>query len=215
MTTESSKENSSNSAVVSRSLIKKSGIKVKKESNGRFKFDIPEKVQDDIKRHYNFNVDMLSVGGELSSADLAVHLDEQATIECHVSTLAEYSRYELKEAQDEYEVWYERMFYKVKQNLIKREVKNLTDKTVVSRLSARYGDEMLKRKRNINELEFKHRLLANVIRSSVVTKGMMLPSLKNIIHGSHGDGIGPVVKSEKLRMSLDVSNMKRKKTIIK
>jgi len=81
--------------------------------------------------------------------------------------------------------------------------KSVTDKGVACRIAFKHGKEMSKKKKEINELEFQYRMANNVIRSSLITKGTLLPTLRNIIQGKAPDGIGEVESSEKIRFKLN------------
>lgn len=193
------------SKMVARENIKRHGIKFEMGNIGNLTFVIPAWLENKLRKEYNFSVEMLNVGGNIALADLAVHVDEQPSLEAHAGMIAEWIRYKLKQGQDEYELWYEKIFYRVKTHMVQSGEKNVTDKGVGCRIAAKHGKEMAKRKEEINKLEFQYRMANNVIRSSLITKGTLLPTLRNIIQGKAPDGIGEVESSEKLRFKLKPS----------
>ena len=191
--------------VKSRSLLKSQGIKVDGRSGIHFK--IPENIAKMIKDTFNFSVEQLSVGGNITLPDLAVHLDEQPSIEFHISGLCEYCRHMLRTAEDEHEIWYNKTYYKCRKYLQEQGEKAPSEKVVVGRLTFKYGKEYSKRKAELRHVEFEYRMLNHVIRSSVITKGMMLPTLWNIIQGKQGDGISETFDgNNKVREKLKVNN---------
>lgn len=191
-----------NRNMVARENIKKHGIKAEIGGKTGITFVIPAWLEDKLRKEYNFSSEMLNVGGNIALADLAVHLDEQPSLEAHAGMIAEWIRYQLQDRQDEYDLWYEKIFFKVKTHMVSSGEKNVTDKGVVSRISAKYGKEMIKRKKEINGLEYQYRMANNVIRSSLVTKGTLLPTLRNIIQGKSQDGIGEIESADKIRFKL-------------
>ena len=173
---------------------------------GSLTFVVPKTLEEKLKKEYNFSIDMLSVGGDIGLPELAIHCDEQAAKEAEIGMLAEFVRYQHKQAEEEYDAWYWSTFNKVKTFLIEKGEKNLTDKSVEARLKAKYGKSLIRRKNNINLLEMQFRLLNNVIKASLVTKGMLLGSIRNIIQGKDGQGIGniPLGIAKKTRKKLKI-----------
>jgi hypothetical protein len=53
---------------------------------------------------------------------------------------------------------------------------------------------LAERKKRLADLEFQYRLLNNVFRSATLTKGQLLPTLRNILQGSNAAGISFTVK---------------------
>jgi len=172
-------------------LLKASGIKV--DSSTGVKFIIPPNLENMIEKVFGFSAKHLSVGGNLSLPDLAIHCDEQAGVEFHVSGLAEYYRLLLKQEEDSFDIWYTQTFYKCRTYLVNKGDKGVTEKSITGRLMIKYGKEYRERRDRLNTMEFEYRLLNNVVRSSVITKGTMLPTLRNIIQG-RGDGIDTMFK---------------------
>jgi hypothetical protein len=174
---------------------------------GNLVFVIPKELEQKLQKEYNFSVDALSVGGDIPLPELAIHCDEQASMECHIGMLAEFTRMCLKNAQDEFEAWYWSEFNAVKSAILESQ-KTVTDKTVESciKKTKRY----LKKKMAINEIEMRYRLLNNVIRSAIITKGSLLGTLRSIIQGSGNVGIG----SEKLNKKL-VKEVRKKVNLTK
>lgn len=178
--------------------------------NGSLVFVVPKSLEERLKKEYNFSVEMLSVGGDIPLADLAVHLDEQSSMEAHAGMIAEFLRYQLKQKQDEYELWYEKVFYKTKKLMQSAGDKNITDKGVSSKISALHGKEIARYRKKINGLELQYRLANNVIRASLITKGTLLPTLRNIVQGKEGQGLGRIDKSERVRNRLKFKKENRK-----
>ena len=188
--------------MVARQNIKRSNIKFEISKSGNLTFVIPKWLESKLQKEYNFLIGMLNVGGNIALADLAVHVDEQASLEAHASMISEWIRYQLKQKQDEYDLWYEKIFYKVKTHMVSMGEKSITDKGVVSRITSKYIKKMTKFKKELSELEFQYRMANNVIRSALITKGTLLPTLRNIIQGKSPDGIGEVEDSDDIRFKL-------------
>lgn len=182
--------------------LKSQNIKAKLDDTGNLTFIIPKTLEEKLKREYDFSVDMLNVGGDIPLADLAIHMDEQPALEYRIGLLAEFSRYKLNQKEDEFKVWYDNKFHKIKNFLIENQQKNLTDKTVESRIIVKYGKTYSKFKSEIRELEMQYRILHFVIRACLEKKGMMLPSIRNIIQGSKGPGIESIASGKKTRKTL-------------
>lgn len=177
-------------------------------STGQLVFVVPKDLEERLRKQYNFSADMLKIGGDLPLTDLAVHIDEQSGMEYHSGMVAELVRYQFTRKKTEYEAWYQRIFFKVKQHLIQKGEKNLTDKTVESRIYARYGKKMFKYRQEIDLLEMQHRILDRVVHAAIVTKGVLLPTLRNILQGRNDTGIGSlknVDKNIRLRERLTIN----------
>jgi len=173
--------------------LKNSNIQTKLDGDtGSLIFVVPKTLEQKLKKEYNFSMDMLSVGGDIPLPELAIHCDEQASTEARMAFLAEFVRYQFKQAEEQFDVWYWSTFNKVKEHLKAKEEKNLTDKTVEGRIKTKYGKKYLKMRTNVNTLEMQFRILNNVIRASLITKGTMLPSIRLIIQGKDGQGIGTI-----------------------
>jgi hypothetical protein len=187
--------------VKSANLLKSNGVKV--DSEGGVKFIIPPNIEQMIQKTFGFSATQLSVGGSIALADLAIHCDEQASTEFHISGLCEYYRYLLKVEEDKFEIWYNQTLYKCRKYLMTVVgEKAPTEKTIVGRVMVKYGKEYVSKREVLNKMEFEYRLLNNVIRSSVITKGTMLPTLRNIVQGKN-DGIELGFKgNEKLRNAI-------------
>ena len=201
-------------SINSRKNLKTNGVKVKRDNAG-LTFIIPKHVEENIRKHYNFNADMLNVGGDISLADLAIHMDEQASVEFHVNMMAEYVLYEYNLKQDEYEAWYNKLYYKTKE-FLQKDNKTVTEKMVAARIQVKHSDEIRDKKKELRDLEFKYRILSKVISSALTTKGIMLPSLRNIIQGNNSDGIAVMPKKGKvLRSKLRMAVSKQRNIKVK
>ena len=195
--------------VKSKTSLRSQGIKI--DNREGIKFKIPENIAKMIEKTFSFSVEQLSVGGNISLPDLAVHLDEQSSLEFHVSGLSEYCRHALRNAEDEYEIWYNKTYFKCREYLKNKGEKAPSEKVVVCRLISKYSKNYRKRKQELNRAELEYRLLNHVIRASVVTKGVMLPTLRNIIQGKQGDGISESFDgNKKVRKKLKVNDNGKK-----
>jgi len=188
----------------SRSLLKHSGVKVKRERDS-LTFIIPADKAEKIIKECNFSWEQLKVGGDIPLSELAVHLDEQASLEARVGYIAEVARYALENAKTEFEAWQEQTYYKVRSHLEDTGHKSgLTENYIRGYMRTKYPKEMRKKESEISTLEFQYRLLNNVIRSAVITKGTLLPSLRNIIQGSNSNAEG--IKSIEVRVENKIRN---------
>ena len=186
--------NDGDKGVIARSNLKNMGIDVSLDRNtGSLVFIIPKQIEEDIKKHYRFNVDMLRVGGDIPLPDLAVHADEQSSIEFHIGTVTEFVKHQLEQKRAEYDLWYEQVYFKSRCYLVKKEgLKGITEKYISSYIADRYHKKIMVKKRKIMELEMQYRMLNNVIRASIVTKGTLLGTIRNILQGKDGAGIGHI-----------------------
>lgn len=188
-----------NKGIIAKALLKHEGVDIKFKE-GSYVFVIPAKIADDIKKSYGFSFDMLSVGGELPLSELATHVDEQAALEARVSLCCEVAHYALQAAQNEFEMWYNSLYYKCRK-FLNNEHKGVTEKYVEGYIITKYGDKYRARKKALTDLEMQYRLLNNVFRSAVITKGELLPTLRNIIQGSGNKGINfTTTKKAKLKI---------------
>ncbi len=172
--------------------LKRNGVRYKLDDSGQLTFIMSEGLENKLKKEYSFSMDMLKVGGDIPLPDLAVHCDEQASTQCHIGMMAEIVRYQLKQKQDEYDRWYNAIFYKTKNFMQKNNEKNITDKGVESRLKFKNQKKLRCFQSAINELEMQYRILDNVIKASVITKGILLPTIRNIVQGKSDVGIGSI-----------------------
>jgi len=170
---------------LSQKLMKAVGIITKKKANG-FTISIPANIWDQAEKEFNFSFNMLKVGGDLSLAELAEHMDMQSANEATFGSLAEIVRYQKELMDIDFETWYSSKFYLAKNKLPTG--KN-TDKAVHAYILKKWPEEYKDKKRVLCDLEFKYRLLNNAIFSAVVTKGKMLQSLRNILQGNNQYGL--------------------------
>jgi len=182
-------------AVIARSLLKSEGVKYV-NNNGNYTFVIPAGVADSIEKAYGFSFDQLSVGGEIPLAELAVHVDEQAGLEARISLVCELAHHTLQLEKNAFELWYDRLYYKCKKSLLRDNSKSVTESYVSGYISTKYGSELEERKKKIADLEFQYRLLNNVFRSAAITKGELLPTLRNIVQGQGAAGIQFITKKK-------------------
>jgi len=177
--------------VVSRSLLKQSGVKAKRERD-KFVFVIPADYAETLEKNYSFSFDQLKVGGDIPLPELAVHIDEQASMEASVGLVCEISRYALEAERNEYENWYNELSYKCKKHLYENgEKAQCTELYLKGYIALKHKTKLLERQNKIRDLEFQYRLLNNVFRSALERKGELLPTLRNVIQGKT-DGIGSI-----------------------
>jgi hypothetical protein len=181
---------------VARSNLKNMGVDVNLDRNtGSLVFVIPKHIEDDIKRNYRFNVDMLRIGGDIPLPDLAIHADEQSATEYHIGTVTEFVKHQLEAKRIQYDMWYEKIYYRSRNFLVRKEgTKGITEKYISSYITDRHGKRMLKYKNAIALLEMQYRMLNNVIRASVITKGSLLGTIRSIIQGKDGAGVGQIAR---------------------
>jgi hypothetical protein len=176
---------------ISENLMKTVGISVDKKKS-KFIFKVPANIWDVAEKEFNFVFDMLKVGGDLPISELAIHLDEQASNEARFGSLAEIVRYQRELANMEFDLWYSKKFYEAKEKLSQGRG---TDKAVHSYILKKYPKKYSEFKMLMVDLEFKYRLLNNAIYSSIVTKGKMLQSLRNVLQPNDFGGISVEKKS--------------------
>jgi hypothetical protein len=170
-------------------LLKSERIKLK-NSDGDYVFVIPEKIYNDVIDQCKFSLDQLMVGGDIPLPDLAKHIDEQSAWEARIGFMAETVRYQWECAKDEFENWWEKTSYEVREVYIEEVGKPPTEKTISNCIHSQHGDEYLALSSKCKKLEYKYRLFNHVIRAAIVTKGTLLPTLRNIIQGNNSEGIG-------------------------
>jgi hypothetical protein len=176
-------------------LLKSAGVIVKRKNDGiRFIFKRTQ-VLDDLKQ-IGFSLDILKVGGgEISLPDLSIHVDNQAALEAYWGSLAEKARYEFHAEEDEYNLWHESKYSRCFGELQDMGIPKPTQKEVEARISSKYQKHLSKRKEKLRKLESNYRIMLNVCYASVVTKGRMLQSLRNIIQG--GNMKIPLIETER------------------
>lgn len=174
--------------IISRSLLKNSGIKVGRERD-KYVFIVPAEKADEIKKQYGFSFDMLKVGGDISLSELAVHVDEQASVEANISLVCEICRYKLENERNSFEQWFEALYYKCRRHMMESE-KTPTEAFVRGYMQNKYKAEISERKNKIADLEFQYRLLV-AFRSAIEKKGELLPTLRNIVQGK-SEGVGSI-----------------------
>lgn len=172
----------------------KAGIKTKKKTDGNTTLVIPKDVEKQAKEEFNFSFNMLKVGGELPLIDLAEHIDEQASHEARFGMLTENARYLYQVKEQEYEIWYNEKYNNVRKRLTKGTSKP-TEKAIHAYIISRYSAEYKTLKAQVATAEHVYRLLNNAIYASIITKGKMLQSLRNVLMGNSGVGLN--VESEK------------------
>lgn len=176
-------------------LLKSAGVIIKKRDYGiKFIFKRTQ-VLDDLKQ-IGFSLDILKVGGEISLPDLSVHVDNQAALEAYWGALAEKARYEFHAIEDKYNFWHESKYAKCFHELQDMGTPKPTQKEVEARISSKYHKQLSRRKEKLRKLESNYRILLNVCYASIVTKGRMIQSLRNIIQG--GNMKMPLIETERV-----------------
>jgi len=191
--------------------LKHSSIKIKKV-NGKMTFILPEALAKMITEVYSFSLDQLRVGGDIPLHDLAVHMDEHATLEATAGMAAEEARL-LKEIESlAFDSWYETKSNGIREWWYKKYGKWPTDKQTIGRMIVEHGELYRKKKKHLIELESSYRILHNVIKSAVIVKGDMLRSMRPILQGNGQTINGIDVQVAKaIRADLGVISFKTKK----
>jgi hypothetical protein len=171
--------------IVAKSQMKSVGIEMEKTRTGiKFVYENKQIIAD--LEHLGFSLDILKVqGGEMPLPELAVHVDEQASLESYWSAIAEKSRYELMLEQDKFNWWFESKYSKCFNELQMNGVPKPIQKEVEARISFKYKDILNKKRKRLRDAEYKYRILCNACHASLVTKGKMLQTLRNIIQGGN------------------------------
>jgi len=194
-----SKESKENRDIIARTLLKRNKIGVRKKK-GNYVFVVPHDLANKLVQEYSFNFEQLKVGGDIPLPELARHVDEQASLEAEFSLVCEISRYTLENERLVYEEWHESLSYKCRAFLQEKHNKAPTEGQLKNYMFSKYGKKIRKKKMKIVELEAQYRILNNVIRSAIVVKGQLLPTLRNIVQGKTGIGIN--VESEKTKAKI-------------
>jgi hypothetical protein len=179
-----------NKEVIPRALLKQKGVRVKTKG-GKYVFNIPADLATKLIEEYAFSFDQLKVGGDIPLAELAIHIDEQASLEANVGQACELMKHQLELLRLKYEEWYESKSWKARVWNKKNSKHAFTEGALKSYLYAKYGKQITEKKRELQELETSYRLINNVIRQAIIVKGTLLPTLRNIVQG-RGDGVGSI-----------------------
>ena len=191
--------------------MKSSSIKIKK-INGKMTFVLPEDLAKMITEVYSFSLEQLRVGGDIPLHDLAVHMDEHATLEASASMAAEEARHLKEIEQLTYDSWYETKCNIIREWWHDKYGKWPTDKQTIGRMMTMHGKEHSKRKKALIDLEASYRILHNVIKSAVIVKGDKLRSMRPILQGNGQTISGIEVRvAKKIRKELGAITVKPKK----
>jgi len=160
------------------------------EDKGNFVFEFRPEIISEI-RQLGFILEVLEVGGgELPLPALADHIDKQAALEAYWSAAAERARYKLQLQQDKWDRWYNKAYMWAFDELkLVDGVPKPTAREIEAKIYKTFSKKYDKKKEKLREFEYNYRLLCNVCHASIVTKGKMLQSLRNILQGSNADGI--------------------------
>lgn len=163
-------------------LLKSMGVRIERTSTG-MKFVYKEEIVKDLDQ-LGFSIKILKLGGELPLSALQEHLDEQASLEAYWSSQAEEARYKMSVAQDNFNFWYECKYAEQFNYLQSDGVPKPIEKEVRARIAKQYPNGLRKKTERLRRLEKKYRMFSNCCLASIVTKGKMLQSLRNVIQGS-------------------------------
>lgn len=168
-------------------LLKHENIKVRKRK-GKYVFILPSGKIDALTKTYNFSFEQLEIGGDIPLAELAKHIDQQASLEANIGLVAEIVRYKLENERIHYDDWYEKIYYQCRLK-IEEETLKPTEKQISSYICnhKKYGKKNIDWKLKLSEMEAEYRIINNVFRSALIAKGKLLPTLRNIVQ----DGIAP------------------------
>lgn len=170
--------------IIAKGQMKSVGITIEKSKDG-IKFVFSDKQVVDELRQLGFSLEMLQVhGGEMPLPILATHVDEQAALEAYWGAQAEKARYEFMIEQDSFNYWYEAKYSTCFHELQDRGVSKPIQKEVEARISKKYPKGLKIRKDALRKKEYRYRLLCNACYASIVTKGKMMQTLRNIIQGN-------------------------------
>jgi hypothetical protein len=169
---------------ISKQLLHSMGVRVKKTMSG-IKFVYRKEIVDELQQ-LGFSIDLLKVkGGELPLPVLREHVDEQASQEAYWFAQAEKARYEFSVGEDDYNFWYNGIYGKMFTKLQEDGVSKPTEKEVNAAIADNYPKNLKKRKEHLRVLERRYRMLFNCCCASIVTKGKMMQTLRNIIQGGN------------------------------
>jgi len=187
--------------IIAPTLLKSVGIELKKTLNGiSFRYSNSYIVSE--LEQLGFSIDVLRVqGGELPLPALAAHVDEQAAQEAYWGAQAEEARYIFQVLQDSYEFWHQSKYAECLVSLKDQGKSKPTIKDVDAYMARKYLKKIKVKKEKIRKAERKYRLLMNACYASIVTKGKMLQSLRNIIQG--GNAKMPVIDTDVLNVKPD------------
>ena len=160
------------------------GIKVWKRK-GEFTFEFRPEIIKEAKQ-LGFVIDVLEVGGgNLPLPALADHLDKQAALEHYWSSAAEVARFEWEESKAKWYTWYMERYNWAFNHLKDFEgITKPTKQEVEAQVYVKYKKIWNKRQEKLRKAERNYRILSNACHASIITKGEMMRSLRNIIQGS-------------------------------
>lgn len=178
-----------------------------KEEGSHTKFIYNQTTIDDLKQ-LGFSIEILRVnGGEMPLPELSIHVDEQASLEAYWNAQAEKARYKLKLAEDKYKYWYETKYNQCFSELVDMGVPKPIQKEVESRIAEQYSKVLRQKQEKLRKVEYRYRMLMNCCVASIVTKGRMMQSLRNIVQGNtyKMGTLDPEVMSENNSLSIPVT----------
>ena len=165
------------------------GIKTWKR-NKEFVFEFRPEIINEI-RQLGFIIEALEVGGgSLPLPALADHIDKQAALEAYWSAAAEKARFEFQLAEDEWNRWYNKRYLWAFNYLKEMEgIPKPTAKEVDAKIFEQYKNKYEEKQKKLRKREYNYRLLCNVCHASIVTKGKMMQSLRNILQDGESESI--------------------------
>lgn len=191
--------------LVSRTLLAGDRIKVR-SSDGGLVFSVPEDIEKKLLTVLNFSFDKLRVGANVSLAALAAHINEHAAQEAYIGAECEKIRYALECAKVRMKLWEEECYHNKRAEMTGGDLKlKPTERQISAAIHSdkKMRDEYLSIQRVLLSLEMKYRLLNNVVRSALQTKGELLPTLRNLVQGKsqHMEPVEPdEEEAEKIRL---------------
>lgn len=190
--------------IIAPTLLRSVGVRVEKTGSGMKFIYRPDIVRELDQIGFSLNV-LKMTGGEVPLPILQQHLDEQSTLEAYWSAQAETARYKYSVASDNWDFWFENKYAECFNELQNNGVPKPTEKEVKAIITKTFPKNIKKKKERLRRLEWKYRMLNNCCYASIVTKGKMLQSLRNVIQGSQSVRI-PSVETEELG-TVDPSNI--------
>lgn len=173
---------------LARKQLESMGVSLREGKDGTITFVIPKTLEEKLRKVYKFSIKEMKIGGDIPLSELARHVDEQSAMEARAGTVAEFAKHQLNQAQLEYDLWYNTMFWKAKQTLDNKP----SDKAIHSYIIYKYGKKWRKKQQVLNELGFSYRLINNAIRAAWITKGRLLQTLRLIVQGSNAHIAGGI-----------------------
>lgn len=157
-------------------------LQIKNKGN-KYIFKMSLQDAEKLQREYRFSIDQLKIGGNIPLAELAKHVDEQASNEASCGMFAETARYQLAVAEQEYESWELKALQSVRKKILS-ENPRISETMIKSHFRKKYSDTITKKRKEILALEHQYKIL-KLMYDSIKKKGELLPTLRNIVQGNY------------------------------